>query len=127
MMAIKGIVTMANNSTLRLQPHLYSRMVGELTHDARTYAGTDQLRERLSYTLANYVEPDHPHTRIKSASHQLCAINTAGLEAMQRKTLAVLEQYKDTGKYPTIEIDATLMAEMLHRLLTLREGEAGGQ
>lgn len=47
----------------RLAPHKYRECVNELLEQAIAYAGTQQLRERLAYSLENYIEPDHPHTR----------------------------------------------------------------
>jgi signal transduction histidine kinase len=47
----------------RIDPHQYRECINELTANARKYGAAGQLRERLSYALSKYVEPDHPHTR----------------------------------------------------------------
>lgn len=52
-----------------MAPHLYTKMLADLTETARKYAGTQQLRERLAYLLAHHnVHPDHPHTRDKNGN-----------------------------------------------------------
>lgn len=49
--------------TVKLPAHKYRECVNGLLEEAIAYAGTQQLRERLSSRLANFVQPDHPHTR----------------------------------------------------------------
>lgn len=53
----------ARTVTVRLPAHKYRECVNGLLEEAIAYAGTQQLRERLSSRLANFVQPDHPHTR----------------------------------------------------------------
>lgn len=43
-----------------MKPHLYRELVNELRDVAKAYAHTQQLRERISYTLGRYIEPDSP-------------------------------------------------------------------
>ncbi len=49
--------------TVTLPAHKYRECVNGLLEEAIAYAGTQQLRERLTSRLANFVQPDHPHTR----------------------------------------------------------------
>lgn len=51
---------------LRLKPHLYNQMIGQLMDAVVTYGQTQQLRTQLAKVVDQYVEPDHPHTRPKS-------------------------------------------------------------
>ncbi|WP_312329900.1 ead/Ea22-like family protein [Atlantibacter hermannii] len=53
----------ARTVTVQLPAHKYRECVNGLLEEAIAYAGTQQLRERLSSRLANFVQPDHPHTR----------------------------------------------------------------
>lgn len=53
----------ARTVTVKLPAHKYRECVNGLLEEAIAYAGTQQLRERLSSRLANFVQPDHPHTR----------------------------------------------------------------
>lgn len=53
----------ARTVTVKLPAHKYSECVNGLLEEAIAYAGTQQLRERISSRLANFVQPDHPHTR----------------------------------------------------------------
>lgn len=53
----------ARTLTVKLPPHKYRECVNGLLEEAIAYAGTQQLRERLSSRLANFVQPDHPHAR----------------------------------------------------------------
>ncbi len=53
----------ARTVTVTLPAHKYRECVNGLLEEAIAYAGTQQLRERLSSRLANFVQPDHPHTR----------------------------------------------------------------
>lgn len=53
----------ARTVTVRLPAHKYRECVNGLLEEAIAYAGTQQLRERISSRLANFVQPDHPHTR----------------------------------------------------------------
>jgi hypothetical protein len=47
----------------RMMPHRYSMMLSMLVATAREFSQTEQLRERLSYSLGMFIGPDHPHTR----------------------------------------------------------------
>lgn len=47
----------------KLPPHAYRELVNSLRDTAVKYSGTDQLRERLSTALSQFIEPDHHHTR----------------------------------------------------------------
>ncbi|RSB61506.1 hypothetical protein EGT71_14765 [Atlantibacter subterranea] len=53
----------ARTVTVKLPAHKYRECVNGLLEEAIAYAGTQQLRERISSRLANFVQPDHPHTR----------------------------------------------------------------
>ena len=53
----------ARTVTVTLPAHKYRECVNGLLEEAIAYAGTQQLRERLSSRLANFVQPAHPHTR----------------------------------------------------------------
>lgn len=53
----------ARTVTVQLPAHKYRECVNGLLEEAIAYAGAQQLRERLSSRLANFVQPDHPHTR----------------------------------------------------------------
>jgi len=53
----------ARTITVTLPAHKYRECVNGLLEEAIAYAGTQQLRERLSSRLANFVQPDHTHTR----------------------------------------------------------------
>ncbi len=49
--------------SVKLPAHKFLECVNGLLEEAIAYAGTQQLRERLSSRLANFVQADHPHTR----------------------------------------------------------------
>ncbi|CND07597.1 Uncharacterised protein [Yersinia frederiksenii] len=50
-------------TTRRIAPHLYSQLVNMLRDIAIEFHDTDQLRDVISRRLAQYIAPDHPHTR----------------------------------------------------------------
>ncbi len=56
-------VRSASQLSVKLPAHKYRECVNGLLEEAIAYAGTQQLRERISSRLANFVQPDHPHTR----------------------------------------------------------------
>ncbi|MDP8798277.1 hypothetical protein QZQ15_09760 [Serratia marcescens] len=47
-----------------LPPHVYRELVNSLRDTAVKFSGTEQLRERLNTALSQFIEPDHPHSRI---------------------------------------------------------------
>jgi len=49
----------ASQLAVKLPPHKYSECVNGLLEEAVTYAGTQQLRARLSNRLSDFVKPDH--------------------------------------------------------------------
>ncbi len=53
----------AQQLSVKLPAHKFRECVNGLLEEAIAYAGAQQLRERLSSRLANFVQPDHPHTR----------------------------------------------------------------
>ena len=61
----------ARTLTVKLPAHKYRECVNGLLEEAIAYAGTQQLRERLSSRLANFVQPDHPHARCAAAGIKL--------------------------------------------------------
>ncbi|WP_146036093.1 hypothetical protein [Serratia marcescens] len=52
------------SSGYKLPPHVYRELVNCLRDTALKFSGTEQLRERLNTALSQFIEPDHPHTRI---------------------------------------------------------------
>lgn len=42
-----------------LPPHEFRELVNQLRDTARTFANTQQLRERIAHVLSEYIEPDH--------------------------------------------------------------------
>lgn len=55
----------AQDSSIKpfIKPHKFSECVNGLLEAAIAYAGTQQLRARLSDRLSDFVEPDHQHNR----------------------------------------------------------------
>lgn len=51
--------TAASPLAVKLPPHKYRECVNGLLEEAISYAGTQQLRSRLSARLSNFVSPDH--------------------------------------------------------------------
>ncbi|MGP2953106.1 hypothetical protein ACTVKP_09575 [Serratia bockelmannii] len=52
------------SSGYKLPPHLYRELVNSIRDTAVKFSGTEQLRERLNTALSQFIEPDHPHSRI---------------------------------------------------------------
>jgi hypothetical protein len=52
------------SSGYTLPPHVYRELVNSLRDTAVKFSGTGQLRERLNTALSQFIEPDHPHSRI---------------------------------------------------------------
>jgi len=55
----------ASQLAVKLPPHKFSECVNGLLEEAIAYAGTQQLRARLSSRLSNFVKPDHAGGTVK--------------------------------------------------------------
>lgn len=47
------------DETLKLKPHIFAELAGELRDTAVKYKDTQQLRAQLIKTLNKYIKPDH--------------------------------------------------------------------
>ncbi|QVQ56898.1 hypothetical protein [Proteus phage VTCCBPA139] len=57
-----------------MKPHIYSKLLNELTQTAMVYKDTQQLRAQLGSTLSKYIEIEHntggsPNVRGNKARH----------------------------------------------------------
>lgn len=50
---------------IRIKPHLFQLMIGELEAAVAKYGASQQLRTHMVKVVSKYIAPDHAHTRPK--------------------------------------------------------------
>lgn len=91
------------DSKLRLAPHLYNKMLGELMDAVMTYGQTQQLRTHLAKVVDQYVDPDHPHTRPAPEEPQFYRVSWCW-RTWEVNEVITTAQYDLLMKYPEVRI-----------------------
>lgn len=85
---------------LRLKPHLYNQMIGQLMDAVVTYGQTQQLRTHLAKVVDQYIEPDHPHTRPAPQFYQA----TWSWRSWEVNAVITSEDYELLKSRPDVEV-----------------------